>query len=111
MLYSAAGTFDAASTGVSGWYGASNLNWAVAAGTYWAAFEVGAGDTFSGVAPVIAPLPLANYAYNDGSGYAAATNYSFGVQISAVPVPAAVWLFGSAVLGFAGLNRRKQALV
>ena len=28
-------------------------------------------------------------------------------SITAVPVPAAVWLFGSALLGFIGLNRRK----
>jgi len=29
---------------------------------------------------------------------------------SAVPVPAAVWLFGSALLGLVGVSRRKQAL-
>jgi len=28
-----------------------------------------------------------------------------------VPVPAAVWLFGSALLGLTGLNRRKQSIV
>ena len=31
--------------------------------------------------------------------------------VSAVPVPAAFWLFGSALLGLTGLNRRKQATV
>lgn len=29
-------------------------------------------------------------------------------QVSAVPVPAAVWLMGSAVLGLVGVSRRKQ---
>ncbi|MFK7886489.1 MAG: VPLPA-CTERM sorting domain-containing protein [Gammaproteobacteria bacterium] len=29
------------------------------------------------------------------------------LQLQAVPVPAAVWLFGSALLGFGGLRRRK----
>jgi hypothetical protein len=29
--------------------------------------------------------------------------------VSAVPVPAAVWLFGSGLLGLAGVARRKQS--
>lgn len=45
-------------------------------------------------------------------------NYSFGAEIgtgvytdvSAVPVPAAVWLFGSGLLGFVGLARRKKSV-
>jgi hypothetical protein len=32
--------------------------------------------------------------------------YVSGIEVSAVPVPAAVWLFGSALLGFVGLSRR-----
>jgi hypothetical protein len=32
------------------------------------------------------------------------------VQIAAVPVPAAVWLFGSALLGVVGLGRQKRVL-
>jgi hypothetical protein len=32
-----------------------------------------------------------------------------GSAVSAVPVPAAVWLFGSALAGFFGFNRRKSA--
>jgi hypothetical protein len=32
--------------------------------------------------------------------------YVSGMEVSAVPVPAAVWLFGSALLGFVGLSRR-----
>lgn len=31
-------------------------------------------------------------------------------QVQVVPVPAAVWLFGSAIVGLLGLNRRKSAL-
>jgi hypothetical protein len=30
------------------------------------------------------------------------------LQTSAVPVPAAAWLFGSALIGMAGLRRRKK---
>lgn len=32
-----------------------------------------------------------------------------GVEASAVPVPAAAWLFGSALLGLAGIKRKKSA--
>jgi hypothetical protein len=32
------------------------------------------------------------------------------VQVSQVPLPAAVWLFGSAVLGLAGVARRRRSL-
>jgi hypothetical protein len=34
---------------------------------------------------------------------------SFTVGVSAVPVPAAVWLFGSGLLGLVGIARRKKA--
>jgi len=34
---------------------------------------------------------------------------SFDAEISAVPVPAAVWLFGSGLLGLIGMARRKKA--
>lgn len=35
------------------------------------------------------------------------TNNSYGITITAVPVPAAVWLFGSGLLGLVGYARRK----
>jgi hypothetical protein len=37
-------------------------------------------------------------------------NYSFNVSPSAVPLPAAVWLFGTALMGFLGLQKRKMAV-
>ncbi len=43
---------------------------------------------------------------NLGSGSAAG---DFGLELTAVPVPAAVWLFGSGLLGLAGVARRKKA--
>ena len=36
---------------------------------------------------------------------------SFKLTPAAVPVPGAVWLFGSALAGFVGMSRRKQAAV
>lgn len=35
--------------------------------------------------------------------------YLSTMSVSAVPIPAAAWLFGSALLGFISLSRRKQA--
>ena len=41
-----------------------------------------------------------------------ASNYAWAVRsgdVSAVPVPAAVWLFGSGLTGLIGVARRKKA--
>jgi hypothetical protein len=91
-----------------GWNGLQDLNWALGAGTYWLAFEVRAGDTLQGLMPVYAPNAVQT-AYNDATanfGYALTTgvNYNFGVQISAVPVPSALWLFAS---GLIAIGRRR----
>jgi hypothetical protein len=43
--------------------------------------------------------------YLSGSG---TTSGAHSVQVSAVPVPAAVWLFGSGLLGLVGIARRKK---
>jgi len=39
-------------------------------------------------------------------------NYGFTIQttVAAVPVPGAVWLFGSALAGLVGFGRRKSAV-
>jgi hypothetical protein len=40
----------------------------------------------------------------------ASTSYGmYGIEISQVPLPAAVWLFGSGLLGMIGIARRKKA--
>lgn len=41
----------------------------------------------------------------DSSGYA----YFTGAHVSAVPVPAAAWLFGSGLMGLIGIARRRKA--
>ena len=40
---------------------------------------------------------------------ASATTYIDNVNISAVPVPAAIWLFASGLLGLASMTKRRQA--
>ena len=46
-----------------------------------------------------------NMNFIDDTGLVAST----GPIVSQIPVPAAAWLFGSALLGFAGFNRRKKS--
>ena len=46
-----------------------------------------------------------NQYYNFNTG----TYYAWAVHSGMVPVPAAVWLFGSGLLGLVGISRRKKA--
>ncbi len=46
----------------------------------------------------------------DGFSYAAVDYIGAQVNVSAVPVPAAVWLFGSGLIGLVGIARRKTQL-
>ena len=100
-----------------GWNGLSGLNnLTLAAGTYWVAFEVSGSNSFSGYMASGTSTPLTTSAWYDStstSGYKTqASNLDLGVQISgvaAVPVPASVWLFGSALLGLFGVRKSKQA--
>jgi hypothetical protein len=92
-----------------GWNGAYGLDWTLPSGTYWLAFEVRAGDTGAGAMPQNAPLPLADYAFTgQGSWQPDISAIGVGMRISAVPIPPALWLFGSGLLGLVGISRRKK---
>jgi len=45
---------------------------------------------------------------NDVEGDIFGTHYGYKASISAVPVPAAAWLFGTGLMGLVSLGRRKQ---
>jgi hypothetical protein len=97
-----------------GWNGVNSLSETLSgAGQYWVAFEVGASDSTAGLLmPIVAAngsAPALKYAFNDGTGYRAMTGENFGVQVSAVPLPPALLLFASGVLGLGGSLRRRQA--
>jgi len=81
-------------------------------------------DLFSNVQSVgywsateYAPTPTDAWFFDMNDGYQLVNNktsnyYAWAVQsgdVSAVPVPAAVWLFGSGLLGLIGVARRKKA--
>jgi hypothetical protein len=106
-----------------GWTGLTNLDiTGLAAGDYWAAVEVqgidvGGTDTAIGLAlPQFAggSVPALAYAFNDGSGYASAGASSIGMQVEVapVPLPGALLLLGSGLLGVGGIGgaaRRRRA--
>jgi hypothetical protein len=91
-----------------GWNGLTGLNYTLAAGSYWVAFEVSGNDSLDGLLPVTVANPLAHLASYDGISNnfspVSGSAYNFGVQISAVPVPSALWLFAS---GLIAIGRRR----
>lgn len=93
------------------WYGVNNVSWDLTAGDYWLAFEHRPGDTMTSAFNNNASLPanlLDNYAISPGTGqWSPFTGTGIGIRISAnpVPIPAAFWLFGSAIVSLAGFGR------
>jgi hypothetical protein len=87
-------------------------------GAYTADFDI-AVLTFTALSPGVSPLDLSIGTYPGGADLVWADSAGFeivqpdfvdgSVTISAVPVPAAVWLFGSGLLGLIGIARRKAA--
>ncbi len=66
-----------------------------------------AWETWSWTAPVTGNYTLNLTLYDEaGSGFVNA--YFDGIKTSPVPIPAAIWLFGSALAGLVGLGRRKS---
>lgn len=61
----------------------------------------------SGNAVSIGTLASGTYDFSV-SGTPTGQSASYGVQLTAVPVPAAVWLFGSGLVGLAAIGRWKK---
>ncbi|MGB5603637.1 MAG: hypothetical protein WBO14_14505 [Gammaproteobacteria bacterium] len=93
------------------WAGASGLSWDVSAGTYWVSFEARLGQTLAVAMPGPSPNPLLNEAFTstDTGDWIGNDGYDLGVRISAVPIPAAVWLFSFGLIGLIGYASHKKA--
>jgi hypothetical protein len=110
------GTVLIPGTGSTGWWGLSNLNWLIGAGSYWVAFEVAADSTFFGGMPFPSVNPTTNEASKLGEqGFWRAQDANFGVRVFgnqlapvAVPEPASALLFGAGLLGIGLLGRRRE---
>ena len=96
------------------WFGLSNLDWELPAGTYWISFE-GTNPPLPGLAlmPGASQIPLIHYAEkNAHSGYewAYADWLDLGVRIegSPVPLPASIWLFLSGIASLSIIIRKKK---
>ena len=68
-------------------------------GTAGTMFYAGLAEESSGNTNFLNDWGLDRYAGNQD-------NVTLNIAVSAVPVPAAVWLFGTALIGFVGMSRR-----
>ena len=62
-----------------------------------------ASATWSGTTFAILGMDIGHYEYSFGSN-------TWVVNIGAVPVPAAIWLFGTALIGLVGFGKRKASI-
>ena len=112
-LFSQQFLIDSPSTDDYAWDGAFGLSWTLDPGTYWLAFEGQPGVMGWGWMPEEAPDPLSMYAVKPNSpdwvSSVSVLGLGLGMRISAVPVPAAVWLFGSGLIVLISIARRKKS--
>lgn len=110
-LYTGTGTFKA-----NGW-NFSSTDWTPStAGDYWLALQVSSTTETKGLdAPVetsssTGTVPAIAFAYAPSSGQYTLTGApDIGLEVTAVPLPAAFWLLGSGMIGLGAMARRRSA--
>jgi hypothetical protein len=94
--------------------GSGSTLWSVGLGSS-ASFILGGGTaslTNANQLEIVAFGTLTSPGFDDTPGtflYNQTNGTYSAVSVAEVPIPAAAWLFGSALLGFAGISRRKSA--
>lgn len=63
--------------------------------------------TYSLTFAALSPITTLSFVGASGSSYIGLDNVS-ALGASAVPIPAAIWLFGTALVGFIGFSRRRE---
>ncbi len=104
-------SFMSEPAGWTDWQGTTGYAGTLPAGDYWISFEVPGSSTFVGgmgwVTPPASPMALEAYNDFDGTGW---NNYplylSARIEGFPVPVPGAVWLLSSGLIGLAGWKRK-----
>ena len=91
--------FDAAGAPMSTWGGNSLFSNLAAVGTSQKFYFLGVSSTNGSDAAIVNPFTNASWKLD--------TNGALSYQVSAVPLPAAVWLFASGMLGLVGVARRR----
>ncbi len=99
----------------NGWNTAA-VDWTpTTSGEYWLALQVSSSTMTRGLdvptetSAQTGTVPALGFAVAGQNGQFANSASGFGLQVSAVPLPAAVWLFGSGILGLGALARRRRA--
>jgi hypothetical protein len=113
-VYSVTGNFTA-----NGW-NTTAADWTpTTSGLFWVALQVSStgqtrgldlvteSSTSTGTAPAIAFASATGSASNPK--YVLETTAPVGLEVSAVPLPAAVWLLGSGLIGFGARMRRRRS--
>jgi hypothetical protein len=103
------------------WTGATNVQWPIVPGSYWAAFEVVGASTFAGAMQAPSPHPVVREAYRpvnrSGPDYFPSNDLDLGLRVLGDPVaptpePATLALFLSGLLGIGARawGRRRQTI-
>ena len=82
--------------------------WSVDGSGNYLSTDVAAGAGTGANTPITAPDGIRGLGMIDGAFVGFNANFDFNAP-AAIPVPAAVWLFGSGLLGLVGVARRKKA--
>jgi hypothetical protein len=97
---------------VDGWQGLNGIAWTLEPGTYWISLEtMNPGDTaqfFLGIALGLAPLDKNAWLPGIEGWVPSSDGYAWRIA-TAVPIPGAFWLLGSAMAGM-GLARSRRRI-
>jgi hypothetical protein len=100
------GAYIPFTTGTSSNYDCGGASSSYSTATLTGSALVGGGGTWTGT--IVSAGNMSSLSFFDGIQYTEIFNITVTSTAAVVPVPAAVWLFGSGLLGLMGVTRRKK---